>query len=281
MNLDGLLDPMPRVVVKGPRILTIDLERVPGRFRLEGYRGSLTIEGDFWDLSQWKSFLGRRLRPDEVTEWPQTICAAWRWYGERKTHFSSTWGEGGRDAMLKATWEAWDDADIVYGHNVKGFDGKKLNTDWRDAGLPQPRPVRFVDTLTECRRVFGDESMTLAALTQRMGIETKTDKYEVTMARAAVAGDVKAQRRLERYNRGDIAASEALVDRLRGWINHPNLAVFTEEEHACSNCGSPELKRDGWNHTAQTKYAQYRCQNCGAVVRNNFIKGRAVTRKAR
>src|SRR5699024_6090823 len=63
-----------------PRVVTLDIERIPGRARVK-HRG-LTIEGEFWDLNGWKHTIGRRIHPDDVTEWPRTICAAWRWYGE-------------------------------------------------------------------------------------------------------------------------------------------------------------------------------------------------------
>jgi hypothetical protein len=253
----------------GPKTATLDIERVPGRFRLENYRGSITLEGDFWDLSQWKSLIGRRLYPDEVTEWPRTICHAWRWLGQRRVEFAAEWESGGYEGMLQRAWEVYDRADIIVGHNVAAFDTKHLNTGWRDLGLTPPAPFKTVDTLRQAQRVFGDESKTLAALTERLGIETKTDKYDVVTARAAVAGDVKAQRKLTAYNKGDIIASEALYLKLLPWMHgHPHHALYNlDDGDCCQRCGGADLRRRGFAYTPLGKYRQFRCEGCGGWSR--------------
>ncbi len=48
------------------KILTVDIERMKG-----------AAEVEFWDLGDFKN---RRIHADTVTQWPRTICAAWRWY---------------------------------------------------------------------------------------------------------------------------------------------------------------------------------------------------------
>lgn len=250
------------------RIVTLDIERLPGRF-----------SADFWDLNAFK---GRRIHPDMVTEWPRTICVAWRWYGSRRTEFASEWDDG-REGMLRRVWDVYDDAEIVYGHNVDRFDTRKLNTEWRDEGLAPPSTFKVLDTLKEARRTFGDESNTLAALTERLGIATKTDRYSVDMARAAVAGDKTAQRKLKAYNVGDIAASEALVDALRGWIpGHPIMGgPVADGELFCPQCGSGDLEENGWHMATVQEYRRYRCRNCGGQARSNLVKRVSNTRGVR
>lgn len=254
------------------KITTLDIERVPGRFRVE--RGSVVIEGDFWDLSQYKSLLHRRINVDEVLEWPRTICVAWRRLGTRKVLFSAEWQDHGQEGMLRDAWHAYDEADVIVGHNVRSFDTRHLNTGWRDLGLTPPSPFKTVDTLTAARRVFGDESMQLVALTSRLGIATKTDKYDVTTARAAVAGDVKAQRKLTAYNKGDIIASEELYLRLLPWIQgHPHHALYgLDDDACCSRCGKKDtLERRGYATTNVGKYRQFQCKvergGCGGWSR--------------
>jgi hypothetical protein len=247
------------------RVMTLDIERLPGHAIIQ-HRG-LTIEGDFWDLSGWKHTIGYRINAADVTEWPRTICVAWRWYGEDRTEFASEWTDG-QLGMLDRVWGAYDRADVVYGHNLARFDTKHLNTGWRDMGLPAPAPYKIVDTLTESYRTFGDESRTLSALTKRLGIDTKTDKYSVAMARAAVAGDRKAQRQLRAYNVGDVAASEAFVDRLRGWIpSHPHALMGSPDNGpTCNQCWGDNLAENGWKLADQMRYPLYRCQDCGGNV---------------
>ena len=100
-----------KLKVSTKNVLTLDIERLPGRARVP-HRG-LTIEGDFWDLGSWKHILGYRIHPDHVIEWPRTICAAWRFYGAKRTHFASEWGDG-REGMLHRAWEMFDQADILF-----------------------------------------------------------------------------------------------------------------------------------------------------------------------
>lgn len=256
MNLDDLLKPLVKAETT---VITLDIERLPGQFT-----------ADFWDLNDFK---GRRINPDTVTEWPRTICVAWKRYGTKRAQFASEWDDG-REQMLRRVWDAYDQADIVYGHNVDRFDTRKLNTEWRDIGLPPPSPVKFVDTLRESRRVFGDESHSLAALTQRLSIATKLDRYDVQVARKAVAGDKAAQRRIKRYNIGDVEASEQLVDRLRGWLpNHPSVTgPVGPDELRCNQCGSDDLEDTGWHRAVVQQYARYRCKACGANLRASHLK---------
>lgn len=249
-------------------VLTLDIERLPGSFT-----------ADFWDMNSHKD---RRIHPSTVTEWPRTICVAWRFYGDTRTQFTSEWDDG-REGMLRKVWDVYDQADIVYGHNVDRFDTKNLNAEWLTLGMCPPSPFKVVDTLKEARKTFGFESNTLASLTERLGIDTKTDKYTIQMARDAVAGDVKAQRKLKAYNVGDIAASEAFVDRLRGWItSHPhNLMGMADDRPTCNQCWGDNLERNGTKLAQQIAYTLWRCSDCGANVQGLRHNRAAVTRGAR
>lgn len=253
------------------RILFIDIERVPGRARHQ-HRG-LTIEGDFWDLNSWKHTIGYRLPPESVLEWPRTICAAWKWAGAKRVEFTSEWADG-PDAMFKRCWDAYDHADIVVGHNIDGFDTKHLNEAWWEAGLGAPSPYRSVDTLKVARAKLGAESKTLQSLLTRIGLQGKTDKYNVQMARQACAGHTPSQRRLRGYNVGDIHATEALYDALKGWNpSHPHMGLYSGEERSCYQCGSTDLVATGQtSKTPRTAYANFRCADCGAMSRNGHRK---------
>jgi hypothetical protein len=267
------------VAERPPKILTLDIERVPGRATVK-HRG-LTVEGDFWDLSGWKHTIGRRIHADDVTEWPRTICLAWRWYGNKRVEFAAEWLTD-HEAMLRTAWDLFHQADIVVGHNMDGFDAKTLAGEWwATCGLTKPSPWKSVDTLKVARSQFRLESNTLDALLHRAGLGGKTDRYSVEMARAACGGDRKAQRKLRAYNVGDIDASETLYDAVRGWIpNHPHIGLWSGDEDCCGSCGG-ELKASDWCRTAVTAYAQYRCVNCGAWYRRNDVKMRTRTRPAR
>lgn len=255
---------------KRVRILTLDIERLPGLASVQ-HRG-LTVTGEFWDLGGWKHVLGRRIHADDVAVWPATICAAAKWYDERQVMFAAQWHEGGAEGFLRTVWEWYDAADIVVGHNLQAFDSKHLKAGWALHGMPSPKPWKTVDTLKVARSEFAFESNTLDALCKRLGVKAKTDKYDPKVARAAVDGDEKAQRRIQRYNEGDVKATEALYDRLRPWIkNHPHLSMWSAEDWGCPNCGHKNLSTspNGEAFTYVQRYRAYVCPRCGAHIRGN------------
>ena len=251
------------------RILTLDIERLPGTAKVP-HRG-LTVEGEWWDLGGWKHVIGRRIHPDNVITWPRSICAAARWYGERNVMFTSEWDDG-YEAFIQKTWEWFDEADIVIGHNMAAFDEKHLRGAWLEQGLMPPKPWKTIDTLKVARTQFNLESNTLAALCDRLGVPTKTDKYEASVAHAALAGDAKAQKRLRLYNEGDIKATEALFDRLRPYIKSmPHLAMWTGKEWSCPNCGFDGIANNptGEAYANVTRYKAFQCEKCGTHIRGN------------
>lgn len=255
---------------KHVRVLTLDIERLPGVATVQ-HRG-LTVTGEFWDLGGWKHVIGRRIHADDVTTWPRTICAAAKWYDERQVMFAAQWLDGGEEGFLRTVWDWYNQADIVVGHNLQAFDSKHLKAGWALRGWPSPKPWKTVDTLKVARAEFAFESNTLDSLCKRLGVKAKTDKYSAEVAWSACGGDEKAQRKIQRYNEGDVKATEALYDRVRPWIkNHPHLSMFTGEPWGCPNCGEKNLSTNG-NGEAYTnvqRYRSYVCPRCGAHVRGN------------
>jgi hypothetical protein len=278
----SLVQIVERSQLKAPAksVLTLDIERLPGRARVQ-HRG-LTIEGDFWDLNSWKHTIGYRIHPDNVLEWPRTICAAWNWYGEEKVHFAAEWTPGGRERLLKKTWEAFDKAHIVVGHNMAGFDAKKLRLDWAEAGYAPPSPVKYYDTLKVVRREFGAESNTLDSLCKRFGIVAKTDRYNVQVAKDACAGSREDQKRIQAYNIGDIPASVGIYDFCRTWDpSHPHSNLPpVDDRPTCPNCWGDQLEPNGYTLANLILYRLYRC-SCGANVKGSRHARAAVTRGAR
>ena len=260
-------------------ILIYDLERVPGRAIVK-HRG-LTIEGDFWDLGSWKHTIGRRIHADDVIEWPRTICAAWRWYGENKIHFAAEWHKGGHEAFIQTVWKAMDRADVIVGHNIVGFDNRKMLSDFMVYGIPRTSSFKAYDTLREARRA-GFESNTLDALCKRLGITAKSGAYSVATARAAVAGNAEARRELKSYNMGDIDASTAIYDRLRPYSSaHPHSVVgdgHALDRVSCHACWGHDLAPNGVRLAQQILYREYRCNDCGAINQGTAHSRAAITR---
>jgi DNA-directed RNA polymerase subunit RPC12/RpoP len=84
-----------------------------------------------------------------------------------------------------------------------------------------------------------------------------------------MAGNEKAWKMMEKYNRQDVVLLERLYDRLKPWIrNHPNHSAHSGEP-CCTNCGSENFVRNGWAFTQLLKYPRYRCNDCGKYFRGN------------
>ena len=231
--------------------LIIDIERLPGKF-----------EGTFWGPNDMKN---RRIPPDWVTRDPRTICFAWKWKGERKIDFVSEWDDG-PEAMAKVALDLYIEADIVTGHNIKGFDTPHLAGLCKPYGLILPR-VQHYDTLLVARREFNFEYNHLDVLCKRFGLKGKVDHYDPDVAELAVDGHEPSQRKLRRYNIGDIPASEKVADYLAPHSGI-NFSAFNDLDGLfCPTCGSAKLQQRGYRHTAVgLRYARYQCQNavCGA-----------------
>jgi len=239
-----------------PRILIMDIERTPGQARL-------------WDpktryvpISQW-------------TKLSRTICMASKWYDQKKVMFDAAWESDDPHYLAHRTWASFDQATHVVGYNSKNFDEKHLKTLWVEAELAPPRPWKTVDLYLVNRSTFGFESKSLRHLCERLGVQNKEGHYDAEQAERAMAGDVKAQKALARYNRFDVLATQACLERLRPWIKGMNLGLYygTDDEPRCANCGQTgTLEPAGWASTALTRYAAYRCSSCGSLMRNNHRK---------
>ena len=233
------------------KILTFDIERVPMR----------TKPLAAWDM---KSLQYRRLTPADIDRWSRTICLAYRWKGERRIGFIAEWHEGGRTGFLLEAQRLIDEADILVGHNSKGFDHPHLLGEFILEGIAPPSPVQHFDTLLTARSVANWEANHLDTLDKRFGFEGKTDKYRIEMAEAAVDGDAKAQRRIERYNKGDIRATDRVAGVLLPYAPI-NLGLYEldPENPVCPSCKSTNMQRRGYLVKIALRYPRFQCQDCG------------------
>lgn len=258
----SLADRAPR----GPKILTIDLERLPGRLP----------ERDIWEPRDLRYV--NYIHPDTWVELPSTICFAWSHNGG-KVEFAAAWNG---DDLASIAWDLFNDASGVLTFNGKRADEKWLKQEWAMRGMVPPSPWKSIDLYVTARREFDFESKSLRHLCSRLNIENKSGHYSVADARAAMTGDVKAQRRLARYNRQDVRATWAAAQALGPWIKEwPHHGVYSGAERCCWRCGGENLTQDGFTPTAMTMYALLQCADCGAWSRANHRKHNVTTRAAR
>ena len=242
------------------RILTIDLERLPGEVTL-----------DVWEPRDFSRI--NYVHPDRWDKLPRTLCFSYRWYGSKKVEFVANWDNPDDPwHCARAAWDLFDQADIVVTFNGRRADCKWLKSDWAMAGLPQPAPWRDVDLFVIARSAFSFESKSLRHLCERLGLDNKDGHYNAGEAKRAEAGDLSARRRLTRYNKQDTRVTEMLLDRLRPWIKGVNLGAYhLDDEQRCPACGGTDLKAAGWYMANVQRYALFRCA-CGALARSNAVK---------
>lgn len=250
-------------LIAGPRVLCIDLERVPGTVTLDVFDAKQ--RSDYIHASRWSTF-------------PETICFSWRWLGERKTHFAATWLG---DDLPTLSWQLYNEATHVLGFNQRKADNKWCRNDWLLAGLVEPAPWRDIDLYVIGAQQFALEARSLDFMCKRLGVPGKRGRYSIDVARAAVAGDVKAQRAMKRYNMGDITATIACYERLLPLAKFPgiNLGLYHgDDAKRCTKCGSDDLAAEGWAATPQTRFAQFRCRSCGGLSRSAHRKASTTMR---
>lgn len=240
------------------KTLLVDIERIPGRFT-----------ADFWSLNDYK---GRRIHADNVAEWPTTVCFSAAWYGSKKPLFHAAWEPGGSDAMYRAAFDLYDQADLVITYNGVSFDNKHLISGWTERGMGRPSTWRDIDLLKVARQSQGWESKTLDSVCKRLGVEAKNDKYDVATARAAMAGNKTAQRKLRAYNINDCLIMAAVYERLMPYIKgHPHVApTIGLERPTCPRCGSTDVKRTGTYTPGVYNYPEYRCSACAGPFRTTY-----------
>lgn len=245
-----------------PKILVIDIERLPGLARI-------------WDQKT------RFVSINNFTRLPSLLCFAAKWYGQKGTEFHAVWDDP--DAMVRRSWELYNEAEIVVTYNGIRFDNKHLKSEWLLAGMPPPSPWKDVDLYAVNSRTFGFESKSLQHLCHRLGLDLKSGHYDAVMAEKCVEGDPKSQKVMRRYNVGDVKITEQAYDALRPWItSHPHSLIGTiNDRPTCHACWSDDLEPNGTRLAQQITYKLFRCRSCGANVQGTRHSRAAVTRGVR
>ena len=244
---------------RGSRILTIDIERFP-------------IIGVFWDRK-----IAGMIPAGNVLERSRMSCFGAKWYDESDYIYRAEFDfdaaqitSAERENMVLTAWDLLNEADVVVTFNGLSFDHKHLNDEFALVGLSEPAPFKRVDLYRLARTKFGYDSMSLASLADLLGVPAKLDSGGMGVILAAMRGEAWAWEHLRTYNIGDITTTEALYDRLRGWMpSHPHLGRIDGVQLRCNQCGGTDLARDAkpWT-TAGRDYVAYTCRTCGGHVRS-------------
>jgi hypothetical protein len=101
-------------------------------------------------------------------------------------------------------------AEIIAGHNVVGFDLKKVNTVFMRHGLKPIIGKKTIDTLKLARSCLAHESNSLDYLAQYYGF---SGKDEITREdwKNATNGDQPTLDKVEKYCKGDVSNGKSLL----------------------------------------------------------------------
>lgn len=245
---------------EGAKILFIDIETAPTRAAVwrifKENVGLNQIEKDWFLLS----FSAKWLGSDEI------IYKDLRGYVKEEC-----------DALLlDDIWELLDQADIVIGHNVKGFDIKKINARLVQECYDRYSPIKLVDTLDIAKKNFGFTSNKLAYLTEKLCAQYKKSEHGkfhgYHLWEQCLKDNPNAWLEMEHYNKYDVLSLEELYVKLRSWDDkHPNVALYHNDgKIRCNTCGSHAMieQTDKKAYTNLSKFSVYRCDNCGTVKRS-------------
>lgn len=252
----------------GPKILFLDIETAP-------------ILALVWGLFDQNIALNQIVRDTFILSW------AAKWYEDEHgvvygPHKKVMYMDQRRNnkpvkddpKLLKGIWELLDEADIVVGQNSKRFDVKRLNTAFIKAGLKPPGGYKQIDTLEIAKKNFAFTSNKLEFTTENLCTKYKKLKHKkfpgFSLWTACLAGNMKAWKEMQTYNVHDILSTEEYYNKIQGWhASGPNFNVYHNDYHHRCQCGSLNLKRNGYTYTATGKFARYKCKECGRESRDS------------
>lgn len=166
-------------------------------------------------------------------------------------------------------WALVDKADVISGHNIKGFDLPKMQTRWILNGLPPVSPFQLIDTLDVARKNFRFASNKLDYIGQLIRNEGKIHtEYQLWLR--CLKGDPKSLNEMLVYNEGDVRLLEDAFVFLRPYFKSaPNMAIYQEStEPSCPTCGSTNIQDCGHYVTSVNRFLAFRCLDCGAICRS-------------
>lgn len=268
---DADIDALLRRAKDGPRVLTIDLERVPGIATIHLFHPTDIKRVSYLPPEKWDSL-------------PRTVCFTAKWAHKARPEFVAEWQRPDDPTWVtRRAFELLDAADLVVTYNGNRADLRWLRQSMIEAGMTEPRPFKSVD-LFKLQSRWAFERRSLGHLLDRLSMATKDGHYNAVEALAACAGNRAAQRALRGYNVNDVVITEALWRKVRHLLPQ-NLGVYYNDATdvlRCPHCGEADtLKASGWYTADVQRYGLLTCTACGGHARNNHVKAKTTVRGVR
>jgi len=242
---------------KQPKVLLIDLETTP-------------LQVHCWGT--WKQRIGHE---QVINDWFMLSYSA-KWLFDSKMYSSVLTPEEALhkddSRITRELWKLFDQADVLIGHNILGFDLPKAQTRFLMNKLAPPSPFRVIDTLKVAQQNFRFASNKLDYIGQLL-LNDKKIHTEYQLWLRCLDGDAESLEKMLIYNRKDVLLLEEAYVFLRPYIkNHPNMAIYQEAvEPTCPTCGSTNIDECGHYTTSVNRYLAFRCKDCGAICRSRKV----------
>ncbi len=253
-----------------PRILIVDIENSPNLAYIWQLRNndyiSETMVAMPWYMLCWcaKWLDEKQVISSALIDFPKE-------YNKDRKNFSvfNPFRPTSEKKILQKLWKLLDEADIIIGHNVDGFDCKKINACFIMNNMTPPSPYKTIDTLKIARKHFMFTSNKLNSLVRyfKMGAKVETGGFKLW--EECMKGDKKAWKKMVTYCKNDVILSQKVYEKMLPYIsNHPNMGVYEDGvKPTCPKCHSEKLVKEGLAHTNNGTYQQYSCKNCGGWSR--------------
>ncbi len=206
----------------------------------------------------WRAW-DENVMPDQIIEDGGILCIGMKWLGKREKFFYSDW-EHGKKKMLKGTQALLSEANAVVTYNGDKYDLPKINGELVRYGFSPPPPCTSIDIIRAVKKL-GFFMNRLAFIGPFLGLGNKVKHEGFELWTKVLAGDERAERRMQRYCLRDVALTEQLYLKVRPFIkDHPHMGEANKFE--CGACGCKILHSRGYRRTKAMKIQRLQCKSC-------------------
>lgn len=207
---------------------------------------------------------------------------------------SVSWCDNGGDPKFKAVWDMpaykgkWNlkaqkeftvflrdlihEPDVLVGQNSDDFDIKKVNTSCMMFKINPPRKNVSYDTKKLAGKYGYEPTKKLAYIGPKYTENGKITHEGVELYIKARAGDKKAQKELEAYNKMDAVITRDLFF----GTYYPFIVreeVKTENKKQCPFCGGHDTQRRGTAPYSGSIHRRYQCLTCAVTNEKSWFYG--------
>lgn len=200
------------------------------------------------------------ISPAQLIDPGGLLCFCAHWVGSKEFIFLSDW-KNGKNTMAAALRNLLDEADAVVTYNGDRYDLPKIRGHLMLEGEKPFAPPTSIDLIKTVKK-FGFVMNRLAYIAPLLKVGNKMKHEGFDLWKSVLAGDTKAQGRMEKYCIQDVKVTAALYQKIKGFIlDHPHMGNAKNE---CGNCGSKHIHLRGFRRTKMFKIQRLQCVDCGA-----------------